>query len=122
MIYDVHFLGFDLSGWLVLNVGAYISDTALYYASRGAFVVAIEPVLRHFEVMLKNIELNPDLKPRILSINATVGSSDGSVDVVVGGEFNDKASIYKHGVKTYIIRSYTPKSLIEYLGSLEGKC
>ncbi|MEL9997919.1 MAG: hypothetical protein QXH99_05440 [Sulfolobales archaeon] len=42
-LYEIHFLGFDLSDWLVIDIGAYVGDTALYYARRGAFVVAVEP-------------------------------------------------------------------------------
>ena len=117
-IYDIHFLGFDLSDWFVLDIGAYIGDTALYYASKGAFIVAVEPVPRHFEAMLRNIELNPSLKPRILLINAAIGPSDGFVDIAVGGEVDGGASIYKRGVRTYRVRSYTLKSLIEHLRGL----
>ena len=117
-IYDIHFLGFDLSDWLVLDVGAYIGDTALYYASKGAFVVAVEPVPRHFEEMLRNIELNPSLKPKILPINIAIGPSDGFVDIAVSGEVNGEASIYKRGVRTYRVKSYTLRSLIEHLKAL----
>ncbi|WP_054854984.1 hypothetical protein [Vulcanisaeta sp. JCM 16161] len=60
-LFDVHFLGFDLSDWLVVDVGAYVGDTPLYFAKRGAFVIAVKPVPSHFEAMLRNIELNPGL-------------------------------------------------------------
>ena len=65
----------------VLDVGAFVGDTALYYARRGAFVVAVEPVPGNFELMLRNLELNPDLKSGILPINAAVGGEDGFVEL-----------------------------------------
>lgn len=117
-IYDIHFLGFNLDNWIVVDIGAFIGDTALYYASRGAFVVAVEPVPRHFEAMLRNIELNPTLKPRIVPVNAAIASTEGFVDVAVGDEIDGEASIYKRGVKTYRVKSYTLKSLIEHLKNL----
>jgi hypothetical protein len=80
-LYEIPFLGFDLSGWFVLDVGAFVGDTALYYARRGAFVVAVEPVPGNFELMLRNLELNPDLKSRVLPINAAVGGEDGFVEL-----------------------------------------
>ena len=40
-VYDVHFIGFDLRGTTVLDIGANVGDTALYYASKGAKVVAL---------------------------------------------------------------------------------
>ena len=43
-LFDIHFLGFDLNGWLIVDVGAYIGDTPLYYAKRGVFVIAAEPL------------------------------------------------------------------------------
>ena len=73
-LYDIHFLGFDLSDWFVLDIGAFVGDTALYYARRGAFVVAVEPLPSYYEAMLRNLELNPELKSRIISINAAISS------------------------------------------------
>jgi len=50
-LYEIHYLGSDLSGWLVVDIGAYIGDTALYYARRGALAVAVEPLPSHFETI-----------------------------------------------------------------------
>ena len=80
-LYDVHFLGFDLSNWLVVDVGA--------------FVVAVEPVPSHFEAMLRNIELNPELKPRILPINAAIADKDGYVEIHYSGQLDGEVSIYE---------------------------
>ena len=93
-LYDVHFLGFDLDNWFVLDIGAYIGDTALYYAKRGAFVVAIEPLPSNYNVMLRNIELNSNLKSRIVPMNIAVSGEDGFVELGYSASVNGNASIY----------------------------
>jgi hypothetical protein len=81
-----YYLGFDLTNYFVLDIGALVDDTALYYAKRGAFVVAVGPSPNNYETMMKNLGLNPDLKPRIVPINAAVAGKDGSMDVKYSGE------------------------------------
>jgi FkbM family methyltransferase len=110
---DVHFLGFDLTNWLVVDVGAYVGDTALYYAKRGAFVIAIEPVPTNYEAMLRNIELNPGLKPRILPINAAIADKDDYVNISYDGEFDGAASIYEVKRFKVKVRSIKPGTLIK---------
>lgn len=118
-LYEIHFLGFNLDGWLVVDIGAYIGDTPLYFAKRGAFVVAVEPVPYHFEAMLRNIELNPELKSRILPINAAIADKDGSVEIAVEGRIDGEASIFKKG-KGVKVRSFTLSSLLNHVRSLGG--
>jgi len=50
-------------------VGAFVGDTALYYANFGAIVYAYEPHPVNFYWLKKNIELNPQLKDRIKIFN-----------------------------------------------------
>ena len=57
---------------LVCDGGLFVGDTALYYARRGAFVVTVEPLPSNYEVMLRNLELNPELKLKIVPVNAAV--------------------------------------------------
>jgi len=111
--YEIHFLGFDLSGWFVLDVGAFVGDTALYYARRGAFVVAVEPVPGNFELMLRNLELNPDLKSRILPINAAVGGEDGLVELSCEAPVDVSASIYSPGRLKFKVRSVRLSTLLK---------
>jgi hypothetical protein len=84
-LHEIHYLGFDLSDWFVLDVGAFVGDTALYYAKRGAFVVAVEPLPNNYEMLLKNLDLNPALKPRIVPINVAIAGEDGFMDVKYSG-------------------------------------
>ncbi|GGP19001.1 hypothetical protein GCM10007981_00920 [Thermocladium modestius] len=112
-LYDIHFLDFNLNRWFILDIGAYIGDTALYYASKGAFVVAVEPAPKHFELMLKNIGLNPEFKTKILPINVAIANSDGYVDIAVDGDYLDGGvSIYKDGASRIRVKAVTLKSLL----------
>jgi len=67
---------------------------ALYYAKRGALVVAVEPLPNDYETMMKNLGLNLDLKPRIVPINATVAGEDDFMDVEYSGRIDGNASAY----------------------------
>ncbi|AET33364.1 hypothetical protein P186_1962 [Pyrobaculum ferrireducens] len=96
-LYDIHFLGFDLSGWLVFDIGAYVGDMALYYAKRGAAVVAVEPVPANFEAMLKNIELNAEKGHKVLPVNAAVADADGFVEIYYSGPLTNHLRSLKRG-------------------------
>jgi FkbM family methyltransferase len=64
---------------IVVDVGAYIGDSAIYFALRGAKrVIAIEPHPLAFKEMLENIKLN-NLEKVIAPINAGLTSRSGSI-------------------------------------------
>jgi FkbM family methyltransferase len=112
-LFDIHFLGFDLNGWLIVDVGAYIGDTPLYYAKRGAFVVAVEPLPSNYEVMLWNLELNPDLKHRVIPVNAAISGRDGFVEFSYSTLMDAGASIYGGGRFKVRVRSMRLSTLIK---------
>lgn len=70
----------------VIDVGAECGDTPLYFASKGAKVYAFEPVKTHYDAMIRNIELNPDLAKRITPINAAIGK-DGILKFIESEKF-----------------------------------
>ena len=63
----------DWNGKTVVDVGANVGDTAIYYASKGARVFAFEPIKAHYDAMIKNLGLNPQIANRITPINAGIG-------------------------------------------------
>ena len=63
----------------VIDVGANVADSALYFAKNGANVLAFEPVKHLYELGIDNISVNPNLKENITLINKAVG----------GGEWNN---------------------------------
>jgi len=73
----------DVKGRRVLDVGASIGDTAVYFALRGAReVVAFEPYPFPYGYALKNVDAN-GLK-NVKVINAGVSGHDGTVKVTKG--------------------------------------
>ena len=63
-----------VNGRTVVDIGANIGDTALYFADRGAKVVyALEPFPYSFRIALQNVELN-GLGNRIILLNKGVGN------------------------------------------------
>jgi len=116
-IHDVDLLE-DFNEKIVIDVGAECGDTAIYYASRGANVYSFEPIKGHYDAMLKNISLNPELSKKITPINAAVGK-----DEILKFYQSDKAEIAEaasfvyniHGkdAKTTEITGYSLKSAYE---------
>jgi FkbM family methyltransferase len=77
-LYELHFAGYDLSNSTVVDVGANVGDSALYFASKGARVLAFEPDPANYVQLIRNLELNPRLAPQITTYPEAVGS-DGVV-------------------------------------------
>jgi FkbM family methyltransferase len=115
-LYDIHFLGFDLNGWLIVDVGAYIGDTPLYYAKRGALAVAVEPLPSSYEVMLRNLELNSDLKHRVIPVNAAISDKDGFVEFSYSTLMDAGASIYGRRFKVRVRSMRLPTLVKEVTG------
>jgi FkbM family methyltransferase len=117
-LYDIHFLDFDLTDWLIVDVGAYIGDTPLYYAKRGALVVAVEPLPSNYEVMLRNLELNSDLKHRVIPVNVAISGRDGFVEFSYSRPMDGRASIYRGGRFKVRVRSMRLSTLVKEITSM----
>jgi FkbM family methyltransferase len=75
-LYDVHFVGFSLVGKYIVDVGGFVGDTALYYASKGANVLVYEPNPVNYRSLIRNLDLNPALKCNIKAFQRAVGAGD----------------------------------------------
>lgn len=72
-----HFL--NSKNKVVVDIGANIGDSAIYFALSGAEkVIAMEPFPRNFNAAKKNIELN-DLSKKITLLNAGCASKTGEI-------------------------------------------
>jgi len=57
--YDECYGGFDVSNGTVIDVGAFIGDTAIYFAGEGAKkVIAFEPAPPMYETAIRNVQMN----------------------------------------------------------------
>jgi FkbM family methyltransferase len=66
---------------IVIDIGAYIGDSSIYFALRGAKkVIAIEPHPEAFKEMIENIRLN-NLGGIVIPVNAGLASGPGEICV-----------------------------------------
>jgi len=109
--------GIDVNGKVVIDVGAFVGDTAIYFALKGAKgIIAIEPLLANYEELLDNVNLN-GMRNKINVINAVLGSKHGVVKVPRNVPVSIRGSsidMYKkHGIGKLIdIKSITLSDLI----------
>jgi len=66
---------------------------------------------------LRNLDLNPDLRPRVVPVNAAVSGEDGLIDVKHGGTIDGCASAHGRGPLITRVRSVRLSTLIKELGS-----
>ena len=66
----------DLTEKVVIDVGAAVGDTALYFASKGANVYAVEMTKSNYDRMIENLKLNPNLSKKITPIHCAVGKDE----------------------------------------------
>lgn len=81
---------------ILIDIGANIGDTALYFANKGYDVYAFEPLPQICEIAYKNIDLNPNLKEKIKFFNKAVSYKNGTLTIsydeknsAITGEFNE---------------------------------
>jgi FkbM family methyltransferase len=87
----------DVKDKVVIDVGAFVGDSAIYFALKGAKrVIAVEPHPGAFAEMLENIELN-NLRNIIIPVNAGLASKSGMVCLEKSFDNSDTLSIY-HGL------------------------
>lgn len=74
-LYDI-----EVKDRTVLDIGAYIGDSVLYWLHKGAKkVIAVEPVPEHYEVLLENVKELP-----VITINASIGAPIMRIENQVG--------------------------------------
>lgn len=84
----------DVKGKEVVDIGASIGDSAIYFVLKGAKkVYAVEPHPIAYNEMLDNIKLN-NMYDRITPINAAIGSKPGFIFIETIACANDIATIY----------------------------
>ncbi len=68
-------------GECLVDIGANVGDTAIYFANKGYNVFAFEPLPHICEIAKKNIELNPSIKEKITFINKAVSCKKGTLTI-----------------------------------------
>lgn len=96
----------NIENKVVIDVGASIGDTPLYFASKGAKVYAFEMTKINYDRMIRNLKLNPDLSKNITPVHAAVGK-DGQVEY----DENILAKERFEGGASFIINKYGKNSV-----------
>lgn len=119
---------------IVVDLGASVGDTPLYFASKGAKVFAVEMSKKNYDAMLKNISLNPTLKNKIIPVHLAFGKDENieyytdSLDRVVyrGGStfLENKFGKYsqKHSVIGMSLQSFRNKYDLKSIDLLKIDC
>jgi FkbM family methyltransferase len=69
----------DVNNKTVLDVGASIGDTAIYFASKGALrVYAYEPNKEIFSYLLENVKIN-NMEDKVVPLNIAIASKQGKM-------------------------------------------
>ena len=110
-LYDSHFIDFDLTGKTVIHAGAYVGETALYYANKGAIVYAFEPNPDCYRIASLNLKLNPELAKNIVLENYAIGE-DGYVEFP-NVKCNGAASVYSNIKDKVKVRSISISTILK---------
>ena len=112
---QIHFVDFDLTGKVVVEGGAYVGDTALYYAQRGATVHSFEPDPRTFALAERNIALNPELSGRIHLHNWAIGK-DGEISFPMAKGDSGSSSVHDTAPEYARVRSVSVQTILKECG------
>lgn len=92
----------------VIDIGANVGDTTLYFAKNGANVIGFEPVKHLYNLGIKNISVNHNLKNNITFINKAVGGKKGEISI----EDNNSTKGYMDQNDSYDIEVITIKDVL----------
>jgi FkbM family methyltransferase len=106
----------SVEGRVVVDAGAFVGDSAIYFALRGAKrVIAIEPHPGAFAEMLDNIKLN-NMEGVIVPVNAGLASRPGKVCIENVNTSNTFAIYHRPGDCPNAIPAVTLSELMDRFG------
>lgn len=114
----------DLRDKIVLDIGGYIGDTAIYFSHLGASVVYVyepHPVL--YKMMIKNIELN-NIK-NIKTSNCGISDEDSIISIKEKKSAEGPTAVFgldmpeENQGKTVEVKVVSFKKIIEHIGDID---
>jgi len=106
----------DVKGKDIVDVGAFIGDSAIYFALRGARkVIAIEPYPGAYAEMLDNIKLN-NMENVIIPINVGLASKPGKICIENVSIDDTSVTYHRPGDCSNTVPAITPSELISRFG------
>jgi FkbM family methyltransferase len=83
----------------VIDIGANIGDSSIYFANNGFNVVAFEPSKNTFNILKKNLELNKSHNFNITAINKGVGCKNQQLKLFNSDNSSGTATSYSDNIK-----------------------
>ena len=110
------FEGIDVGNRVVIDAGAFVGDSAIYFALKGAKrIIAVEPHPGAYAEMLDNIRLN-NLEDVIIPINAGLAGKPGKVCIEDVGVEATGATYHRPGDCPNAVPVVTLSELISRFG------
>jgi FkbM family methyltransferase len=106
---------------VVLDVGAWVGPTALWLANAGKKVFALEPTQTAFAEMCSNYKVNPNIKDKLVAINAALDSQVRITEMTNRGNSADALVEENHNVKGLTIATDTVPVQTMTIEALEQK-
>lgn len=98
----------------IIDIGANVGDTALYFANKGYNVFAFEALPHIVKLAEDNLELNPKLKNNITLVNKAVSCKNGYVEIYFDdAEDTGGATEFKNGVNKVKVDAITIDEIIK---------
>jgi len=106
---------------VVVDVGAHVGIFALKSARRARLVIAVEPYLPNFKLLLANIRINR--LENVIPVNVALGSSNGEAELYVATRsgWHTISNSRKSHLQGEIISNKKSKVKLRTLDSLIGK-
>ena len=101
------------NGKSLIDIGANIGDTAIYFANKGYDVLAFEPLPHIYEIAMKNIDLNPAIKEKITFINKAVSCKKGTITINYNENDTGGAGQYTKATKQVDVETITIEDIIK---------
>lgn len=74
-------IAYSREGASLIDIGANVADTAIYFANKGYEVFAFEPLPHICDIAQKNIDLNPQIKDNITFVNKACSCKNGFITI-----------------------------------------
>jgi FkbM family methyltransferase len=110
-----------VEGKVVIDIGANIGDSSIYFALRGAGkIIGVEPIPDNYEMAVKNIRLN-NFSDRISLMLAGCSAHTGSTTVSSGFEAGIASHTVNYGESGAKIPSVTLENIINEYNIRDGE-
>lgn len=96
----------------LIDIGANVGDTAIYFANKGYDVIALEPIPHIYNLALKNIGLNPTIKEKITFINKACSCKKGHTIINFDENKTADAGEYSKATKQIKVETMTLNNII----------